>query len=66
MFNPFTLSTNAYNRCINSVVILQRFIHCLPTGLYALHYAFATPKNATHFYPLVHALATPIWILRYR
>jgi hypothetical protein len=59
------LSTNAYNCSWNSVVSLQRFIYWLPTGLYALHYVLATPKNATHYYPLVESLATPKWVFRY-
>jgi hypothetical protein len=38
----------------------------LPTKLYALHCTLATPKNATHYYPLVNSLATPILSFRYR
>ena len=59
-------STNSYNGCFKSVVILQRIISWLPTDLYALHETSATPDKATHLNPLVNALATPKWTFRYR
>ena len=49
----WNFTTNAYNRGSNSVAILQRLSHWLPTDLYVLHYTLAMPKNATHLNPLV-------------
>jgi hypothetical protein len=47
------------------LLFCNALIHWLPTDLYAMHFTFAMPKNATLLYPLVLALATPIWTLRY-
>jgi hypothetical protein len=47
-FNPFILFTNAYNRCLNSVAILQRFDPLVTNGsiCVAFHLCNAQKCNA--------------------